>query len=280
MNAVPENFLIRKQSGEYEEFSFDKLRASLSRTHAKEKLIEDVVEEVKQIIRPNMTTKEVYKVAFKALQREKRSYAARYNVKRSMMDLGPDGFAFESFIAALFKYKGFSSQTDVVMQGYCVSHEVDVIAERDDERRLVECKFHLQQGTKSDVKTSLYIYARSLDIKEGKEAKPIDQFWLITNTQFSKDAQQYGRCVGLKLMSWNYPKENSLSMMIDKEKLHPLTCLVSLARIEKSRLLATGIVLCRDLYNNDYIMNSIGLSPDKMTKVNEEIADLLNGNHY
>jgi len=41
------------------------------------------------------------------------------------------------------------------------------------------------------------------------------QGWLITNTRFSTDALQYGKCMGMQLVGWDYPNNNGLRNWID-----------------------------------------------------------------
>ncbi|HLR91356.1 MAG TPA: hypothetical protein VK040_10390 [Balneolaceae bacterium] len=73
---------------------------------------------------------------------------------------------------------------------------------------------------------------------------------VYTNTRFTSDAIQYGKCVGLLLTSWDYPRGNGLKDRIDKSGLHPLTALTTLTKAEKTKLLDEGIVLCKELHGN------------------------------
>ena len=65
------------------------------------------------------------------------------------------------------------------------------------------------------MKTSLYINSRFIDIREkwmmdtGGNASDFETL-LITNTRFTDDALQFGKCAGLNLVSWNYPAGDSL----------------------------------------------------------------------
>ena len=62
------------------------------------------------------------------------------------MELGPSGFPFENFIGHIFRHDGYSTDVGVIMQGNCVTHEVDVLACKDDRCYIVECKYHNQAG--------------------------------------------------------------------------------------------------------------------------------------
>ena len=73
------------------------------------------------------------------------------------MELGPSGFPFEKFVSYLFKERNYNTKIGVIVEGKCVSHEIDVWAESKEKLILVECKYKNNQTTKSNVQTpSLY----------------------------------------------------------------------------------------------------------------------------
>jgi hypothetical protein len=197
----------------------------------------------------------------------------RYSLKRAVMELGPSGFPFEDFIGEIFKAKGFKVETGVMLQGSCVEHEVDLVAENDQKSILGEVKFHNQLGIKSDVKVALYVNSRIEDIKKYRAergGRPIDEGWLITNTKFTKQAVQYANCKGLKVLSWTYPRFGNLQDLIEQTGIHPITCLTTLSKQEKLNLLTSGVVLCKTIDENREAMQKLGMSDTKMNKVLEE----------
>src|SRR3989344_7349355 len=145
--------LIKKASGELEPFSEHKLHRSLERVGALPDVIEKIVSHIVGELKDGTSTHDIYKYAFSQLSKYNRPQAAKYSLKRAIMELGPTGHPFEKLIGELLKTKGFSTQVGVVVRGICVSHEVDIVAEKENRHIMVECKFHNQQGTKSDVKT-------------------------------------------------------------------------------------------------------------------------------
>ena len=191
------------------------------------------------------------------------------------MELGPTGFPFEEFIAALFKAEGYQTHTNQVVQGRCINHEIDIIAKKDNQLFMMECKFHGTVGSICDVKHALYVHARFLDVekiwvnKPGHEQK-FHQGWLVTNTRLTKDAEKYGICVGMGLLSWNHPQENSLRERIDRSGLYPITCLTTLFKDEKQALLNKKIVLCQTICERPDELNIIGLTTIRKSKVLEE----------
>jgi len=178
----------------------------------------------------------------KILKREQRDLAERYNLKRAIMELGPTGYPFEKFIAGVLQAHGHTVQTNQIITGRCVSHEVDIVSQNR-EKCMVECKFYNQTGGRADIKIALYTYARFLDIKKAGFDIP----WLITNTKATEEVKAYGICVGMRVTSWDYPPGESLRELVDKTKLHPITALTSLSFKQKQALLERGIVFCRDL---------------------------------
>ena len=274
---------IIKASGEKEVFESRKLENSLRKAGTSSEVIGQILEVVKNKLVNNMTTAEIYREAFRLLSEiEKTTSVAKYSVRRAVMELGPDGFAFEDFIGAMFRVMGYKVKLRQTIKGMCVSHEVDIIAQNDDHFLMGEIKFHNRQGMKSDLKVVLYIKERFDDLEKSEFWKNVNKdsekdFWLITNTKFTNKAIQYAECcTGLKLMSWNYPEGESLHEFISEAELYPLTCLESLSKHDKKLFLKKNVVLCRELrQGGERIFNLVGISPEKREVVLKEIDELL-----
>lgn len=233
---------VVKASGEVESFSEENVIGSLIRAGSDRKLAEKIVSEIKPSLYQNIPTFEIYTAVMRALKREQRSLADRYDLKRAIMELGPTGYPFEKFIASVLGECGYKTLTNQIILGKCVSHEVDIVA-TNSRKYLIECKFHNQPGYRTDIKVALYTYARFLDVKE----KGFEVPWLVTNTKLTEDVKVYANCVGMKLTSWDYPGEESLRRLIDQSGLHPVTALTSISKKQKESLIERGIVFCRDL---------------------------------
>lgn len=269
------DLLIKKASGKFEPFSREKLDRSLSMTGASPVLVQRVIERVQKKVSLGITTKKLYRLAHQLLQKEARYLAARYSLKRAVMSLGPSGYPFEKFVGALLQKQGYETQVGVILHGACVTHEVDVVAIKGNHRRLVECKYHNHEGVKCDVKVPLYVYARSLDLGNNSPSELISEFWLVTNTKFTVDAIKYSECVGLNLLSWDYPVGRSLKLMIEKEGVHPITCLTALKSNQKKKLLNENVVLCHEILENPDLLREIGLKEAQIKRVVKEVADLI-----
>lgn len=270
---------ITKASGESVPFDEQKLKKSLHRAGASQEVIEEIATEIRKQLFENIPTKKIYRIAFKLLKKSSAHSAARYHLKKAIMELGPSGFPFEKFIAEILKRQGYETQTGVISHGKCVSHEVDVIARKENDLVMVECKFHNKPGIFCDVKVPLYVNSRFIDLEYAWKKVPGRKEhnysgWLVTNTRFSFDAVQYGTCAGLHLLSWDYPAKNGIKDQIDKLGLYPVTCLTTLTKIEKQKLLDKKIVLCHEINMDIRQLRSIGVTEGRLTAVTEEIKKL------
>ena len=274
-----QEILVKKSNGDLVPFSEEKLANSLKRSGASEEIIQKVLSEVKNKLFTGIHTRFIYKMALKTLKNFKGTHTGRYKLKVAIMEIGPSGFPFEKFIGAILHEMGYSVQVDIVLQGHCVSHEVDVIARKQDTLIMVECKFHNNRGLNCDVKVPLYINSRFQDIERYWSMHPAYtekeyRGWVVTNTKFTTDAIQYGECMGMLLVGWNYPEKGSLRDMIDSSGLYPLTCLNSITMIEKEKLLNEGIVLCSEVASKPAMLKSIGISDARIKNIIMEASQL------
>jgi hypothetical protein len=250
----------------------------LSRAKATPEEINSIVETLLPKLYQGISTQKIYSEAFQLLTNHSKTHAARYHLKRGIMELGPSGFPFEIFIGELFKHQGFSVQVGKILQGKCVTHEIDVIAEKDNQLNLMECKYRNQPGMAVDVKTPLYINSRFEDVLANVSLQYSDKIftgWVVTNSRFTTDAIAYGNCKGMQLLSWDYPFNNSLKDWVDRSGLYPLTCLTSLARSEKEWLLAKGYVLVKDIYDNEQLLLQAGVKKTRIKGVMDEGVRLI-----
>lgn len=271
--------LIKKTDGSMEYFQASKLRRSLKRAGANPKTIEEIVSKVLRELRPGITTTQIYKKAFSLLRKkEVCTVTARYSLKRAVFALGPSGFPFEAFVGEVYRTRGYRVSNNDVLKGRCVEHETDMLATSKEETIAAEIKFHNRLGIKTDVKDALYVQARFEDLvgyrkKGGKIV--VDEGVLITNTKFTSNAEQYGKCVGLNMISWDYPrKEGNLHALVINSGLHPVTCLPSLSNTEKRALLDRSIVLCRDVKQHASRLVGYGIPKKKIPVLLEEASSL------
>ena len=270
---------IVKKSGDIVAFDVEKLINSLRRVHASEDIIQEIVSEIQSTIYEGITTKKIYQIAFDMLKKQSRVSASKYKLKNALLELGPSGFPFEKLVGKLMAHEGFATEVGIIVPGNCVSHEIDVIAQKEDNHYFIECKFHSDQGRFCNVKIPLYVNSRFLDVeKQWKKQKSnegkISKGGVYTNTRFTTDAIQYGKCAGLLMASWDYPLGNGLKERIDISGLHPLTALTTLTKNEKTKLLDIGLVLCREIYEQPDVLNQIGISKPRHKNILEDAKEL------
>ncbi len=265
--------LIRKIDGTFEPFAPQKLVSSLVRSGAASDTAETIVSQIEKQLRDGMTTSEIYQHARRLLKKHSDApVAARYSLRRAVLDLGPSGFPFEKLLGEIFKQKGYQVKVGETLKGHCVTHEVDVVAKNDKELILVEAKFHNAQGFKTDVKVALYIHARFLDLQARDFSGLCPkggtcQSWLVTNTKFTENAIRYGKCVDIRMIGWGYPSKGNMQDLIEESGLHPLSCLTSLTGKEKAILYERGVVLCKTVTENPNILEVAGISGKKVDTV-------------
>lgn len=271
MNSAALNII--KRSGRSEEFNKNKLQYSLVCAGATREQAKRITNQVYSSCSEGMTTIKIFNHAFRLLKKESKIIAAQYSMPKAIHELGPDGYNFEQFIAAIFKAQGYTVTTNNIIKGKCVKHELDVIAKKNGQNIYCECKFHNRPGTKNDMKTALYVHSRYLDLKNNPDCD-ITEFWLISNTKFSKDAIEYAHCVGLHLLGPNYPEHNALADLAKKTQIHPVTCLTSLKKSQAKQLLRKGIVLTYDIKKFSEKFDSLGLTDEQKHNVIAEVEAL------
>ncbi|MGB8373861.1 MAG: restriction endonuclease [Salegentibacter sp.] len=273
------NLKIVKASGEKISFSMDKIAASLRRSGAKEEVIKPILNTLATELYDGISTKEIYNRAYRLLKKKNSTTASRYKLKKAIYELGPTGFPFEKFVAAILQYSGYEVETGKIVDGACVTHEIDVIAGKSPEKLLIECKFHNEQGRNCDVKIPLYIDSRFRDIREFYRSKKMaeeyfNEGWVVTNTRFTTDALRYGKCAGLFLLSWDLPKGNSLKDRIDRLGLYPITVSDLMTQREKQFLLSRDVVLCRQLLHDKFYLDHLDVSEHRKKKILQEMEKI------
>ena len=272
---------IKNNAGETVEFESSKLESSLRNSGASEQSVKRVLETVLPKCFEGITTGELYRMAFEELKKISNSVAARYSLKKALLELGPAGFYFEQWISRVFQNIGYKTETGQLIKGHSVTHEADVIAKKDSKTYWVECKFRNAEDTKISVTTPMYVLSRIKDISDiqynlfGTKTEFTDG-WLITNTYFTKDSVAFSEYYGLRLLSWDYPKDRNIKSLVDQNVLYPITCLTTLDGKQKQKLLEKRCVLVKELFNNQNLLNVLELNQEKKSEVLKETKELMN----
>jgi len=279
MKSTP-NILIKKASGEKEVFDVSKLKNSLHRAGADNNSTNFIVSEILDWLYEGVTTKKIYSKAFSLLKRQSRLNALRYSLKQALLEMGPTGFPFEQLLGEIYRKLNYDVQVGVMMEGRCVMHEMDLIATQNNTQVLGECKYSKDQGKTVSVQVPLYVHSRIEDIlkireKEEKYEKFKFSGLVATNTRFTVDSIQYAKCVGLELLSWDYPSGNGLKDLLEREKVFPITILQNLTKNQKTEIMEKKIVSCRQLFNNASVIDNLEMTNAKRQKLISELNDIM-----
>jgi len=242
--------LITKADGSQEYFKVEKLRRSLRRAGARPSEINEIIAEINPKLHDGIKTEIIYREAFELLRNSSGTSAARYSLRRALFNL----------------------------QGKCAEHEIDIAAYKTDHSFIAEAKFHARPGIKSDLQVAMYSYARFLDLKSLKicdqDICGIKEFWIITNTKFTSSARDYANCVGLPLLSWEYPKRNNLHDRIQRAAVYPITVLHALSPNQTKTLIARDVILCSDIVKNPSVLRHLHLSTRKHEAIVNEAREI------
>ena len=258
------NVHVIKADGRRERFQPDKiintcLRAGLERDQA-----EEVLKKVVKKAYDNISTQALYKIVLEELRATEPTSSYFYSMRDAIANL--DSESFELYAKKILEAYGYECKWNVLIHGACVEHQVDIIAEREHEIMLVECKRHYNPHRFSGLNVALQVHARMEDINDGFELKKnkirFTNAWVFTNTKFSDHAIAYSQCKNMRMTGWKYPEKASLEDMVNNKRLLPVTVLDMPADAKRS-LLAKRIITVQDF---------LATSPTKLkslTKMND-----------
>jgi hypothetical protein len=273
-NKIYDKYMIHvlKADRTREPFNDQKLIDSIRRARIPGNIQADVLSHVKSKVYDGISTQEIYQHIIESLNTSPKPYIkTRYSLKEAIMQLGPTGYPFEDFISKLLESSGYKTQVRQILHGSCISHEIDVIAQKDGKSTMIEAKFHNNPGVRSEVHVALYTKARFEDIKTNNN---IDDAWLVTNTKTTLDVNAYAQCVGMRVLSWDYPHGEGLRDLIERSRLHPVTMLTTISQSQKMTLLNNHIVLCKDILNKQELLDILYLTKQDYENVLLEVRSL------
>ncbi|MCX8195278.1 MAG: ATP cone domain-containing protein [Candidatus Micrarchaeota archaeon] len=266
---------VKKGDGTSEVLDYNKIRRSLRKAGASSALADEIIDSMASRLYQGISTSEIYKMAHHLLSEMRPGAAARFGLRNALLKLGPEGYAFETYIGALLKGRGYQTMLRQRLQGKCIQHEIDVVATRGEfqgkppTKCIIECKFHNSPHMPCHIQSALYTWARFLDVRETNP--DIQAVWLATNTKFSSDVIVYADCVGLKLLGWSFPQHESLQARIEENKLYPITILPHLERRAFSALHEAGIITVKELLSSpNERLHGLGISPRETEKLKQE----------
>ncbi len=281
---MPQTIKVIDSLGREENFSEHKILRSLKRAGTPREKAKQVLNYIRPRLYSGITTTEIFKILKQELDKVNPGAALRFNLKIAMRALGPDGFSFEKYIKEVFESHSYAVKINQYLPGRCLSYETDLVAEKDNIVYFGECKYRNHAGERIDLSVALKFFATFMDvslvgfkdqIKQGKKIIPL----IITNTKFTSQAIKYCECQGIKLLGWNYPKNNGLERIIEEKKLYPITILPSFRQYMNLPFGNAGIMLASELINLKDIKNfsqRIGLPLSKIIELSKQAEMLHN----
>jgi hypothetical protein len=270
--------------GEQELFSLQKVERSARRVGASLKLAREIAKEVERKIYNGIPTFEVFKEVKSLLNQAQPIFGLKFNLKQAIKELGPDGFGFEKYVAALLREDGYKVKLNQFISGKCLpKYEIDFTAEKDNIFKIGECKYHSQAGVAVDQEVALANHARFLDILQGgfslakqQQGKNVSSL-LVTNTRFSTRAIKYSEAYGVELWGWKYPVNNGLEVFIDSHKLYPITILPSFQKQYTVAFNNRNIILAGDILkiNLARLSQEENIDQGILNKMSDEAKTLL-----
>ena len=266
---------VMKADGTLQLFDREKVVRTCLRMGVSRGVAEEVAREVENRLYDGIPTRKILQMTFTLLRRYKPTIRHLLDLRKglSLMDSKPE---FETFVQVLLAHNGFEVSPNTLVAGRCGTHEVDAIARKDGVTFFVEAKHHVNYHTPTGLDESRIARAILEDVTEGfelgKSSLKIDRAMIVTNTRYSEHAMHYGKCRNILQIGWNSPANLSLQNMIEVKNLYPLSCLRGLKRETKTKLVNSGIVLMKQLFEEkpSTLARKTGVPKETLKQITEK----------
>ena len=199
---------LTKHDGSRQLYDQKKVVNSILRAGIRKDKVTQILGVVEAKLYDAMSTAELYHLVAQEIEKAGLTKHSRfYRLREALAKMDP--IDFEKFVDQILSQAGYSCQWNLIVRGFCVEHQIDVIA-RDNQGKLffVEVKHHRHFHRDSGLGTIAELWAQLEDLRKGFENKrsqyDFNNAWLVTNTKFSNHAKRYARCQNLKLSGWRF----------------------------------------------------------------------------
>jgi Holliday junction resolvase-like predicted endonuclease len=244
---------VTKADGSKQPFDKQKIINTCLRLQATLEQAQSIADKIEARAYDGIPTKKILQMVFQYMKKYRPAIGYQIDLKQAiaMLRSKPD---FEIFVAKLFEAMGYEVETNLIIQGKCIEHEIDVVAKKGNEVILIEVKHHVNHHTYSGLDVFLQLNSTLEDLKEGYEAGKnnfrFTRAILICNTKVSEHAKRYALCRGLEFIAWKFPVERGLERIIEEYKLYPITFIKGIKREEACKLGDAGIVTVKQLLDD------------------------------
>lgn len=266
---------VTKWDGRREPFQREKVERTLLRLGAPPRLAERLSRKIEDEAYEGIPTKEVLDRVYQALEEYKPAVALRKDLRTALGEMrsAPD---FEEYVRIVLRAQGYRVHPNRIIQGLCVTHEVDGIAEKDGERIYLEVKHHRDPHNYTPFEGTLSAKAKLDDIREGLKRglnnEPFDRVLIVCNTRLTEHARRYADCIGIDHMGWNVPHGRGFERLIEEKRLYPVTILRSPTEEEKGKLSEHGILTLEQLISR---MERVNIPESRMSELIDETKRIL-----
>jgi len=262
---------VTKADGSKQPFDKQKIINTCLRLQATLEQAQSIADKIEARAYDGIPTKKILQLVFQYMKKYRPAIVYQIDLRQAiaMLRSKPD---FEIFVAKLFEAMGYRVETNLIIQGKCVEHEIDVVARKEEEIILVEAKHHVNHHTYSGLDVFLQLNSTLEDLKEGYEiGKNNFRFTkavLICNTKVSEHAKKYALCKGLEFIAWKFPPEKGLERIIEEYKLYPITFLKGIERNEAYKLTDVGVVIVKQLLDDvEKISRKSGIGKNRILQL-------------
>jgi len=270
---------VTKADGSKQPFDKQKIINTCLRLQATLEQAQSIADRIQAKAYDGIPTRKILQMIFQHMKKYRPAIGYQIDLKQAiaMLRSKPD---FEIFVAKLFEAMGYEVETNLIMQGKCIEHEIDVIARKGNEVILIEVKHHVNHHTYSGLDVFLQMNSTLEDLKEGyeigKNKLKFTRAILICNTKVSDHARRYALCRGLEFIAWKFPPEKGLERLIEEYKLYPITFLKNIERGEAHKLADIGIVTVKQLLDDaEKISKKSGINKNRILELQKDTKIVL-----
>lgn len=268
---------VTKADGSRQPFEREKIVQTCLRMGANYKVASQIASKVEAALPDGASTKTVLQLIFDLMRAENSAVGHVFDLREgiSHMVSKPE---FEAFVRVLLAQSGFQVKPNTIVRGLCGEHEVDAIATKDGKVYIVEAKhhgnFHALTGMDETRIARAILEDLTDGFVQGVTAEKVDGAIIVTNTRYSEHAIRYGNCRGILQIGWASPDSLGLKETVRKYRLYPLSCLRGVSPEVRGRLVDAGIVLIKQLLEQDsfYLERKLGLPHSMVISLMEKAS--------
>jgi hypothetical protein len=268
-------FSVTKADGSKQPFDKQKIVHTCLRLGATQDVAIQIAQQVEANLYEGITTQKILQTILSLMGKHKPAVKHIVDLKRGISLMDPKR-EFEAFVRVLLTNSGFQVKPNTILRGLCGEHEVDAIATKDGLTYILEAKHHINYHSLTGLDESRIARAIIEDVTDaytrGVTKTKIDRAMIVTNTKYSEHAINYGICRDILQVGWASPDGFGIRDTVEKYHLYPLSCLRGLSAETRLRFVEVGIVLIKQLLEQDsrYLERKIGLPQQTVLSIMEK----------